>query len=142
MLPALDRKRTPDTIEWMTDDLVPFCSQRKFRVNSRFRQRIFCFMLVSMLCGTLWAVDGVFHTITPVAEQYAVGFSSIAEGDSEQILRHLVEGDLAGRGTGQEGFLKAAKWFASQLELNGFQPAGDNGSWFQNVPVHQTYGEY
>jgi hypothetical protein len=103
-------------------------------VNSRFRQRIFCFMLVSMLCGTLWAVDGVFHTITPVAEQYAVGFSSIAEGDSEQILRHLVEGDLAGRGTGQEGFLKAAKWFASQLELNGFQPAGDNGSWFQNVP--------
>lgn len=41
---------------------------------------------------------------------------------------------MSGRGTGQEGFLKAAKWFSTQLEANGFQPAGENGSWFQNVP--------
>jgi hypothetical protein len=41
---------------------------------------------------------------------------------------------MAGRGTGQEGYLKAARWFASQLESYGFQPGGTDGSWFQNVP--------
>ncbi|MBC7968082.1 MAG: M28 family peptidase [Fuerstia sp.] len=80
------------------------------------------------------AVDGEFSTVTPVPTEYAAGFDSITESDSEQILRHLVEGEMAGRGTGQEGFIKAAKWFASQLEASGFQPAGENGSWFQNVP--------
>ena len=80
------------------------------------------------------ATEGSFSVVTPVPFEYSSGFSSITEADSEQILRHLVEGDMAGRGTGQEGFLNAAKWFASQLEANGFQPAGENGSWFQNVP--------
>ena len=80
------------------------------------------------------ATEGSFSAVTPVPVEYSAGFSSITESDSEQILRHLVEGDMAGRGTGQEGFLNAAKWFASQLEANGFQPAGENGSWFQNVP--------
>ena len=80
------------------------------------------------------ATEGAFRVVTAVPAEYSVGFSSITESDSEQVLRHLVEGDMAGRGTGQEGFLKAAKWFASQLEGSGFQPAGENGLWFQNVP--------
>ena len=80
------------------------------------------------------ATDGSFSSVTPVPAEYAAGFDSITESDSERILRHLVEGEMAGRGTGQQGFIKAAKWFASQLEASGFQPAGENGSWFQNVP--------
>lgn len=77
---------------------------------------------------------GPFAGAQPVPADFAAGFNSITEADSEQILKTLVEGDMKGRGTGQEGYLKAAKWFASQLEANGFQPAGDNGTWFQNVP--------
>lgn len=80
------------------------------------------------------ATEGAFAVSVPVPSEYATGVASITESDSEEILRHLVEGEMAGRGTGQEGFLKAAKWFSTQLEASGFQPAGENGSWFQNVP--------
>ena len=49
------------------------------------------------------ATEGAFRVVTAVPAEYSVGFSSITESDSEQVLRHLVEGDMAGRGTGQEG---------------------------------------
>jgi hypothetical protein len=76
-----------------------------------------------------------------VEESLRPGFDSITERDSETILRHLVEGDMQGRGTGQEGFLLAAKWFASELERSGFEPAGPDGSWFQNVPFFKLKTE-
>jgi hypothetical protein len=99
-----------------------------------FRQLTLFALIPIIISRTAWATDGVFHCTTPVPAAYAPGFNSITEGDSQRILRHLVEGDMAGRGTGQEGFLNAAKWYASQLAAHGFQPAGENGSWFQNVP--------
>jgi hypothetical protein len=91
-------------------------------------------LLLSSAVSAVSASEGAFNIITPTPAAYAPGVASITESDSERILRHLVEGEMSGRGTGQEGFLKAAKWFSTQLEVNGFQPAGENGSWFQNVP--------
>lgn len=82
----------------------------------------------------LQSADGPFTGSKPVPDAYAEGFRSITEADSKTILQTLVEGEMAGRGTGQEGFLKAARWYAQQLESYGFQPAGAEGSWFQNVP--------
>lgn len=98
------------------------------------------FMLLLCIYGCLSfslqnvVADGAFATISPVNAEYATGFESIQEAESEEILRHLVEGEMSGRGTGQDGYLVAARWFASQLERYGFQPAGPDGSWFQNVP--------
>ena len=103
-------------------------------MGSNFRQIVLIVWMLTLAAPVAPAIEGSFSVVTPVPAEYAAGFSSITESESEQILRHLVEGDMAGRGTGQEGFLNAAKWFASQLEANGFQPGGENGSWFQNVP--------
>lgn len=89
---------------------------------------------VSGLVSVSAAEDGPYPGATAVPQQYAAGFNSITEAESRQILATLIEGEMAGRGTGQEGYLKAARWFAGQLESYGFQPAGDNGTWFQNVP--------
>ncbi|MFN9718217.1 MAG: M20/M25/M40 family metallo-hydrolase [Planctomycetota bacterium] len=89
-------------------------------------------LLTSAECAL--TADGPFEGSQAVADSYAPGFRSITEADSRTILQTLVEGDMAGRGTGQEGFLKAARWYAEQLESYGFQPAGPDGSWFQNVP--------
>ncbi len=99
-----------------------------------FRQYTFFAVTPLVISITVWAADGAFHSTAPVPAAYASGFNSITEEDSRKILRHLVEGDMAGRGTGQEGFLNAAKWFAAQLATHGFEPAGSSGSWFQNVP--------
>lgn len=78
--------------------------------------------------------EGPFSATAPVAPEYVAGWESIQESESEELLRHLVEGEMSGRGTGQEGYLLAARWFASKLESYGFQPGGTDGSWFQNVP--------
>ncbi|MFM7869941.1 MAG: hypothetical protein ACKPHU_37460 [Planctomycetaceae bacterium] len=91
------------------------------------------FSAASVVCVSA-AEDGPYAGATAVPQQYAAGFNSITEAESRQILATLIEGEMAGRGTGQEGYLKAARWFAGQLESYGFQPAGDNGTWFQNVP--------
>lgn len=82
----------------------------------------------------LYAAEGEFVATTPAPEAYAAGFETIQESDSEQLLRTLVDGKMLGRGTGQEGYLLAARWFADQLQSYGFQPGGPDGSWFQNVP--------
>ncbi|MEJ7594677.1 MAG: M20/M25/M40 family metallo-hydrolase [Planctomycetaceae bacterium] len=101
---------------------------------SSFRRFVLVTCTLILASPVTPATDGLFSVVTPVPVEYSAGFADITETESEQILGHLVEGEMAGRGTGQEGFLNAAKWFASQLEASGFQPAGENDSWFQNVP--------
>ncbi len=78
--------------------------------------------------------EGPFSITRPVPSEFVAGFDSIRESESEDLLKTLVEGDMSGRGTGQQGYILAARWFASKLESYGFQPGGTDGSWFQNVP--------
>src|ERR1035441_3960165 len=42
---------------------------------------------------------------------------------------------LEGRGVGQRGGDIATEYIATQFALAGAQPAGDNGSYFQKVPL-------
>lgn len=87
-----------------------------------------------LLASRSHAGDGPFAGAMPVPADYEQGFATITEEESRRILSTLVEGEMQGRGTGQEGFNKAAVWVSGQLEANGFQPAGENGTWFQNMP--------
>src|ERR1700719_2131584 len=50
-------------------------------------------------------------------------------------MRFLSDDALEGRGTGTRGYDIAAKFMATQFESLGLQPAGDNGSYFQRVPL-------
>ncbi|CUT08591.1 PA domain, partial [Candidatus Kryptonium thompsonii] len=49
-----------------------------------------------------------------------------------QFLAHDL---LEGRGTGSRGELLAATYIATQFKLLGLEPGGDNGSYFQKVPL-------
>jgi Zn-dependent M28 family amino/carboxypeptidase len=58
--------------------------------------------------------------------------------DSEKIRAHVkfLSSDLLeGRGTGQRGGDIAAEYIATQFALYGLKPAGDAGTYFQNVPM-------
>jgi hypothetical protein len=44
---------------------------------------------------------------------------------------------MEGRDTGTEAYERAAKYVAGQLQSAGLKPAGDNGTFFQRVPMHQ-----
>ncbi|OLD32268.1 MAG: hypothetical protein AUI19_05550 [Myxococcales bacterium 13_1_40CM_2_68_15] len=50
-------------------------------------------------------------------------------------LRFLSDDQLEGRKPGQPGDEMAIKYLASQLEAMGYQPAGDNGTFLQPVPL-------
>lgn len=58
--------------------------------------------------------------------------------DPERIRAHvkfLASDLLEGRGTGQRGGDVAAEYIATQFELYGLKPAGDNGTYMQKVPM-------
>jgi Zn-dependent M28 family amino/carboxypeptidase len=58
--------------------------------------------------------------------------------DSDKIreaVKYLSSDELEGRGTGQKGGDVAADYIAAQFKSFGLKPAGDNGTYFQNVPM-------
>jgi hypothetical protein len=50
-------------------------------------------------------------------------------------MRFLADDLLEGRGTGTRGHEIAASFMASEFEAMGLEPAGDNGTYFQSVPL-------
>ena len=50
-------------------------------------------------------------------------------------MRFLADDLLEGRGTGTRGHEIAARFIASQFEAMGLEPAGQDGTYFQNVPL-------
>jgi Zn-dependent M28 family amino/carboxypeptidase len=71
----------------------------------------------------------------------ATAFASKMEApsfDAERIRAHvkyLASDELEGRGTGQKGGDVAADYIAAQLKSYGLKPAGENGTYFQQVPM-------
>jgi len=53
-------------------------------------------------------------------------------------MEFLADDLLEGRNTGERGYDIAANYFATQCKLMGLQPAGDNGSYFQEVPFRTS----
>src|SRR5258708_28544520 len=49
----------------------------------------------------------------------------------------LSNDSMEGRDTGTEAYERAAKSVADQFKAAGLKPAGDNGTFFQRVPMHQ-----
>jgi hypothetical protein len=49
----------------------------------------------------------------------------------------LSNDSMEGRDTGTAAYQRAADMVASRFKAAGLQPAGDNGSYFQTVPMHQ-----
>jgi Zn-dependent M28 family amino/carboxypeptidase len=67
-----------------------------------------------------------------------VGIAAMQKIDAEKIRAHvkyLADDKLEGRGTGQRGGDMAAQYIADQFKSYGLQPAGDNGTYMQRVPM-------
>src|SRR6266540_6874873 len=66
------------------------------------------------------------------------GIAALEKIDPEHIRAHvrfLSQDLLEGRGTGQRGGDIAAEYIATQFWLYGLKAAGDNGTFFQKVPM-------
>lgn len=98
-----------------------------------FSSRSFATAVIAISCTS--AASAQYQSAQPVPEKYAVGFNSITPAESKEHLTVLTSKEFGGRGSGQDGFFKAAKWYSEQLAKVGFQPAGTDGTWFQSVPL-------
>lgn len=50
----------------------------------------------------------------------------------------LSNDSMEGRDTGTAAYERAARLVASKFAAAGLKPAGENGTWFQRVPMHET----
>ncbi|HEX3092133.1 MAG TPA: M28 family peptidase [Candidatus Angelobacter sp.] len=84
-------------------------------------------LFVTVVC----VCSGSAQTGVPPAAQKAMNAI-----DAEKIratVKYLSDDALQGRGTGQKGGDMAADWIAAQLKSYGVMPAGDEGTYFQQV---------
>jgi len=74
--------------------------------------------------------------LSPAARAAA---SSIDPAKISAHVRFLSLDLLEGRGPGTRGDSLAAEYIATQYALAGLQPAGDNGTFFQRVPLYAVH---
>ncbi len=55
-----------------------------------------------------------------------------------RLTSALSNDKMEGRDTGTEAYERAARFVASQFQAAHLKPAGDNGTYFQRVPMHQV----
>ena len=60
--------------------------------------------------------------------------SAITPADLERRLFLIAHDSMMGRETGSEGAFKTTAYIAAEFQRLGFEPAGDNGTYFQVVP--------
>ncbi len=79
--------------------------------------------------GTAIANDG--HAVTATAEVAATA----DEGRLEADVKFLADDSLEGREAGSAAYAMAAGYVAGQFAAIGVKQGGDNGTYFQNVPL-------
>src|SRR5881396_1277889 len=94
--------------------------------------------LLAFVCVSEMTKRAAAQGKTAAAPGRAAASPATPEIDKEKIRAHvkfLASDLLEGRGTGQRGGDIAAEYIATQFALYGLKPAGDNGTYFQDVPM-------
>lgn len=82
---------------------------------------------------TTWATSPALAQRGPTPD---VRVAALVQADAVWApLRFLSDDLLEGRGTGLRGGQIAAQYIAAQFMALGLEPAGDGGTWFQQVPI-------
>src|ERR1700743_222821 len=95
--------------------------------------------LHALLALALAAASSAQSTVPAIPSLPPAARTAAASINPEKIRAHvrfLSLDLLEGRGPGTRGDQLAAEYIATQFALNGLTPSGDNGSWFQKVPLY------
>jgi hypothetical protein len=75
------------------------------------------------------------------ATQAAAFTPDVSAVNIEAHIRFLASDYLKGRDAGSDGYEIAANYVAAQMRLLGLEPAGDDGSYFADVPMHDVMAD-
>src|SRR5690554_3827519 len=88
-------------------------------------------------CGDRPATDDA-DTAPPATAGTHEFSPEITEADFREMVRTLSSDEFEGRAPGSAGGEKTVDYISAQFERIGLQPAGEDGTWFQSVPMVQT----
>jgi hypothetical protein len=93
-------------------------------------------VLTVLFCGALLvsSANAQYPGAQPVPVDLKIGFDAIKTGDAKRILTYLAT-KCEGRGTGQKGFERAAKFVAGEFKRIGLKPLGGQASCFQKAEI-------
>jgi hypothetical protein len=92
--------------------------------------------LLAVVTAALLILSPLPTTATPPDDSAAdAALSTISPDAIRADMRFLSDDLLEGRGTATRGHELAAKYMATRFEGMGLQPAGDNNTYYQSVPV-------
>ena len=100
--------------------------------------------LTALFGLTLRAEQPAMPEVPEMAGVPAAARQAAASIDPEKIRAHvrfLASDLLEGRGPGTRGGQLAAEYIATQFALAGARPAGENGTYFQKVPLMAVHTE-
>lgn len=87
----------------------------------------------------LFVVFAFANRISTAADVATDAMATIRPDSIRANMRFLADDDLEGRGTASRGYDIAAKFMATRFEALGLEPAGDNGTYFQQVPFRSMH---
>ncbi|HUA90983.1 MAG TPA: M28 family peptidase [Terracidiphilus sp.] len=100
------------------------------------------FLALSVLAVTLAPAQVAAGAVPAIAGLPPAARAAADSIDPEKIRAHvrfLSLDLLEGRGPGTRGGELAAEYIATQFALAGLEPAGDNGTYFQRVPLYAVH---
>ena len=94
---------------------------------------------IALLCGvvlvTTPSLIGAQSAPLPLKHAPQPTSAAISAGDLMTRLYIFADDSMEGRETGTRGHLRSTEYIANELRRLGLHPAGDNGTFFQNVPM-------
>ena len=97
--------------------------------------RPFASVVAMPLAWALLLAAGCQRAPGPDPEVALARVDPLAAVRIEADVRHLADDAMEGRETGTRGYRRASAYVAERFRQAGLEPAGDEGSWFQRVPL-------
>jgi hypothetical protein len=95
-------------------------------------------LFVVLALSSLVACNQTRVAEAPVPAAAGPAESEIEEGALVKHVQALAADDMEGRAPSTPGGQRAANYIADQLKAVGVQPAGANGTYFQEVPIVES----
>ena len=103
------------------------------------RSKFLALTATPFLCALAAAQQPSVPVIQGLPEAARQAADSINPEHMRAHVRFLSLDLLEGRGPGTRGDKLAAEYIATQFALNGLEPTGDGGSYFQKVPLYAVH---
>jgi hypothetical protein len=88
---------------------------------------------ILFLCGWL----AFAQSVSPIPPDARAAMEQLRKEPFRAHMAFLADDLLEGRGTGTRGHEIAARYVAAQFEAMGLRPAGNDGTYYQRVPLRQ-----